>query len=598
MLLENRPYNTKDIIKIPFKATPIHSILIGLQKLLDGILPTLQVLVTAKFIDTAISVVSGKKTASAIFPSLIFVITLIAYTWISDQLIKFVEIKMELTLRNKFKTAITDKIAKLSYKHIENTDTWDLISRVSSEPEVQIKNAYTHMFSMISMIAKIIGILFLLFTQVWWAAFVILGFSIPLFYLALKSGKANYNAKREVSKYKRKYEYLGEVLSGRDATEERNLFNFGDKINKKWFEQYEIARKIAFKTNRKWFMKMKTGSLITALVSILIAGVLINPVKTGAITTGMFISLVNGVFSLVEMMAWELTYQVDQLTKDKEYLKDLTTLATLEETPGATDKPIASIPEFKSLDFKRVSFKYPGTDNYILKDISFTIEKGKHYAFVGINGAGKTTITKLITGLYDNYDGEILVNKRNLKEYSQSQLKAICSVVYQDFARYSISLKDNISIGRIEGINSDENNNLISEAVSTIELSDVIDKLPFGMNTPLGKIKSNGLDISGGEWQRVAMARSIINPAPLRILDEPTAALDPISESKVYEKFEEISNDSTTIFISHRLGSTKLADEIFVIGNGSILEKGTHNELMDNAGIYAQMYESQRGWYL
>lgn len=597
MLLENRTYTTKDIIKIPSKAAPIPSILIGIQKLLDGIVPTLQVIVFAKFIDTAISVVSGKKTASTIFPSLIAVVTLIAYTWISEQLIKFVEVKMELTIRSKFRTAITDKIAKLSYKNIENTETWDLISRVSTQPEVQIKNAYEHMFSMVSMAAKIGGILFVLFTQVWWIAFAILGFSIPLFYLALKSGKANYNAKREVSKFKRKYEYLGEVLSGRDAVEERTLFRFEDKINKKWQEQYEIARKIEFRTNRKWFIKMKTGSLLTALVSILIAGVLINPVKTGVITIGMFISLVNGVFSLVEMMAWELTYQVDQLAKDKEYLKDLTALASLEETLGATDKPKALIPEFKSLEFKRVSFKYPRTDNYILKDISFIIEEGRHYALVGINGAGKTTITKLITGLYDNYDGEILVNKKNIKEYSQSQLKAICSVVYQDFAKYSISLKDNISIGRIKGIGSDENNKLIYDAVSTIELNDVIDKLPEGINTPLGKIKSNGLDVSGGEWQRIAMARAIINPAPLKILDEPTAALDPISESNVYKKFEEISKGSTTIFISHRLGSTKLADEILVIGNGSVLEKGTHNELMDKSGIYSQMYESQRGWY-
>jgi ATP-binding cassette subfamily B protein len=597
MFLENRTYSTKDIIKIPFKAAPIYSILIGLQKLLGGIVPTLQVIVTARFIDTAISVVAGKKETSTIFPSLTAVVALIAYDWISYQLIKFVEVKMELTIRSKFRTAVTEKRAKLSYKHIENTETWDLISRVSREPEVQIKNAYKDMLSMVSMIIKIGGILFVLFAQVWWVAFVILGFSIPLFYLALKSGKANYDASREVSKYKRKYEYLGEVLSGRDAVEERTLFGFGDKINKKWWEQYEIARKIEFRTERKWFIKMKTGSLLTALVSILIVGVLINPVQTGAITIGMFISLVNAVFGLVQMMSWELTYQVDQLAKNKEYLKDLTEFASLEETLGATDKPIVSIPKFTSLEFRKVGFKYPGTDNYILKDASFIIEEGKHYAFVGTNGAGKTTITKLITGLYDNYEGEILVNKRSIKEYSQSELKSICSVVYQDFAKYSISLKDNISIGRVEGMGSDENNKLISEAVSVIELSDVIEKLPEGMETPLGKIKKSGLDISGGEWQRIAMARAIINPAPLRILDEPTAALDPISESRVYEKFEETSKGSTTIFISHRLGSTKLADEILVIANGAIIEKGTHNELMDTEGIYAQMYESQRGWY-
>lgn len=597
MIIKNKTYTLLDIIKIPFKCAPIYSLLIALQKILDGILPTLQLLTTAKFIDTAVSVVSGSEALNKIFPALFAVVGLIAYSWISGQLIKFIEVKIELLMRLNFRSSITGKRARLAYMHIENKETWDLISRVSKAPEVQLKNAYKDLLSLLTMIIKITGILFVLVSQIWWAALVILAFSIPLFALAIKSGKATYEASREVSKYRRKYEYLGEVLSGRDAVEERSLFRFGDKINKKWWQQYETARKIELRTEIKWFVKMKTGSLLTALVSILIVAVLINPVQSGVISIGMFISLVNSVFGLVQMMSWELTYQVDQLARNREYLKDLTQFALLDETTGAEEGPSDLPVELRCLEFKKVSFKYPGTENYILKDISFIIEEGKHYAFVGINGAGKTTITKLITGLYDNYEGEILINGKNLEEYSQSELKSLCSVVYQDFAKYFISLKDNISIGRVSGMEKDNNHELISEAISTIELEDVIDKLPEGIETPLGKIKSNGLDISGGEWQRIAMARAIINPAPLRILDEPTAALDPISESNLYKKFEEISKGKTTIFISHRLGSTKLADEIFVIGGGTVIEQGTHNELIESCGIYAEMYDSQKGWY-
>ncbi|MBW9158790.1 ATP-binding cassette domain-containing protein [Clostridium tagluense] len=230
--------------------------------------------------------------------------------------------------------------------------------------------------------------------------------------------------------------------------------------------------------------------------------------------------------------------------------------------------------------------------------MSFVIEHGKHYAFVGSNGAGKTTITKLITGLYDEYEGDILIDGNNIREYSQSYLKALCSVVYQDFAKYYISFKDNLSIGRINGIKNKGNDILIQDAVSTMSLNDVIESLPHGMDTPLGKIKSKGVDVSGGQWQRIAMARAIISPSPLRILDEPTAALDPISESNIYEKFEEISRGGTTIFISHRLGSTKLSDEIFVLGNGQVVESGNHNELISKNGVYTEMYESQKGWYL
>lgn len=598
MNLIKRQYAIADILKIPLNCAPYSAILIAVQRILEGALPAVQVVVTAKFIDTAVAVAKGSKALSEIFPSLIMVVGLIGYSWISAQLIKFVEVKMELILKAKFRTAITEKRAKLSYKHVENKETWDLISRVSKSPEVQAKNAYKDFMSMAAMVLKIVGIILVLLAKVWWAAFVILAFSVPLFYLAVKSGRANYEANREVSKYTRKYEYLSEVLCGREAVDERTLFGFGDEINKKWWEQYETARKIEYKTQKKWFIKMKTGSVITAFTSILIVAVLIKPVSTGEITIGMFISLINAVFGLIQMMSWELNYQVEQLAKNREYLKDLTQFSLLEETEGAEDHPDRKIEELIKLEFRDVSFKYPGTDNFILKNASFIIEKGRHYAFVGANGAGKTTITKLITGLYDEYEGDIFLNGKNIREYSQSELKSLCSIVYQDFAKYFISVKDNISIGNVLNMNSAKGDRRLSEAISITELNDVVSKLPEGINTPLGKIKSNGMDVSGGEWQRIAMARAIISPAPLKILDEPTAALDPISESAVYEKFEEISKGATTIFISHRLGSTKLADEIFVIGNGAIVEKGTHNELIAKQGIYAEMYESQRGWYL
>ncbi len=227
--------------------------------------------------------------------------------------------------------------------------------------------------------------------------------------------------------------------------------------------------------------------------------------------------------------------------------------------------------------------------------MSFVIEEGRHYAFVGANGAGKTTITKLITGLYEDFEGEILINGKSIKTYRQDQLKAMCSVVYQDFARYCISFRDNILLG---DINSFDNLDNMNKSIETVELQDVVGGLPLGISSNLGKIKNDGVDLSGGQWQRIAMARGIVSPASIRILDEPTAALDPISESNVYEKFEEISRGQTTIFISHRLGSTKIADEIFVIGDGAIVESGSYEELMKRNGVYTKMYESQRSWYI
>ncbi|WP_346847758.1 ABC transporter ATP-binding protein [uncultured Clostridium sp.] len=595
MRLESKNYNAGDIIKIPFKFAPAQATLIAIQKLLDGLVPTLQILATAKFLDIAILIFKQEKDIKDIVMPLLFVILLLAYDWISTQLSKFAEVQIKNRLRGEFRVKIVEKIATLRYKYIESQDSWDLISRVIKEPEVQCTKAYISSLDMIAMILKITGILVVLFIQVWWSAVLIVLISVPLFFIALKSGKETYEANREVEKNKRKVKYLEEVLNGREAVEERTLFGYSDKINNQWHKEFETARKHELKVSLKWYVNMKTGGVIIAILSVLIVLILIGPVTSGILSIGMFMSIVNSVFELIQYLAWSLPEYGDNLAKNKEYLVDLTNFLKLEGDEGYLLRPAKEVSKLKSLEFRNVSFKYPGTEKYILKDMSFVIEEGRHYAFVGANGAGKTTITKLITGLYEDFEGEILINGKSIKTYRQDQLKAMCSVVYQDFARYCISFRDNILLG---DINSFDNLDNMNKAIETVELQDVVGGLPLGISSNLGKIKNDGVDLSGGQWQRIAMARGIVSPASIRILDEPTAALDPISESNVYEKFEEISRGQTTIFISHRLGSTKIADEIFVIGDGAIVESGFYEELMKRNGVYTKMYESQRSWYI
>lgn len=597
MVIQARKYGLIDTIKIPIKCAPVSAVFVAFQMILLGIISTVQVVVTARFIDNAISILQGDLEMARLYPSLLAVVGLIAYTWVFGALMKFAQTRMQLGVERTFRTAITEKRAKLAYYHVENADTWDLISRVGSGAENNLLTAYNNLLSMTSAVLRVGGLLLLLVTQVWWAALLIILFTIPLLALALKSGKANYEAGREVSKHKRKCNYLSQVLTSRDSVDERTLFGYGEKLNETWHERYESTRKHVVATQKKWFIKMKLGSIITALISFLIILVLLNPVLTGVLSIGMFISLVNAIFGLVQMMSWELTNYMDTLARNREFLVDLTKFAALEETEDSIAIPTSPPPVFEKLEFRLVSFKYPGTEKLILKNASFKIEAGKHYAFVGINGAGKTTIAKLIAGLYTNYTGEILLNNKSLREYSQSELKAFLNIVYQDFARYQISVKDNVGVGNIGQYIEDGSQAQIEAAVASVGLAEAVAHLPQGLHTPLGKILKDGQDVSGGEWQRIAMARSIFNPAPLRILDEPTAALDPISESELYHEFEAVSKDKTTIFISHRLGSTKLADHIFVIGDGCIVEQGTHKELMNLSGIYEEMYDSQRGWY-
>lgn len=597
MEIANRKYGLVDSVLIPIRCAPVLAGSIVVLSILSGLVPTLEIMATAYFIDTVVGIVENRIPFFDIYLAITAVVTLIAYRWVSREISRFVNTRFELKLMEHLRVAVVEHRAKLAYWHIENQDTWDLISRVANNPESKLSGAFYNLLSMSSLIIRVAGIFILLVSHVWWAALLILAISTPLFLLAIRSGQATYQVRREVSKLHRLNRYLSEVLLGRQSVGERMLFGYASFVNRQWHHHYETARKTELKTEAAYFAKMKAGSIVSAAISLCIVLILLQPVLTSKISIGLFMSLVNGVFGLVEMMDWQLTNMIQSLASHREFMADFSRFASLEVQDHATDPPAQVSEPFESLEFRNVRFRYPGTEKLVLDGLSFTITAGKHYAFVGVNGSGKTTITKLITGLYDNYEGEILLNGKPLTSYHPGELKAYFALVYQDFAKYEISMKDNIALGDIAHLNEPNQDHRLNQVIVQLGLQAAVSKLKRGIETTLGKIKADGQDLSGGEWQRVAMARAVMSPAPVYILDEPTAALDPIGESKLYEQFEQITRNKTTLFISHRLGSTKLADEIFVIGDGRLLEHGSHEELMQKRGVYADMYEKQRSWY-
>ena len=241
------------------------------------------------------------------------------------------------------------------------------------------------------------------------------------------------------------------------------------------------------------------------------------------------------------------------------------------------------------MEIRNLRFRYTPDSPYVLDAVNLTIESGKSYSLIGQNGAGKSTLSKILLGLYRDFEGEILINGVDISHYTTDALCRIFSIVYQDFAKYYISLRNNVTLGHAQGD--------IDSALRLAELENVVAKLPDKENTPLGKIYDGGADVSGGEWQKIAIARALYANTPFMILDEPTASLSPMMESKLYKRFAEITKDKTSLLISHRLGSTKLSDVLFVLDNGVIAETGTHEALMAENGIYAGMFNSQRSWY-
>lgn len=592
-MIKIKKYTAIDSILIPLKIIPMQTFFFILYAFLNAMLPTYQTIVVARFINVATDIFDGKKAFSSIYQPIFLIICYVIFT----ELMPIISEMVDSTARNRMnlilKKEIINKKARLEYKHMENHQSLELIDRVCADPVANIMDGFNNILNGMTIIVSSASLLLIVMSSTFGGGLAILLVSIPLLIIAMRTGKKNYAMEQESKNIQRRYNYLVNILTNRECAEERQLFNYSKSIRKKFNNLYDQSYKIERKIQIKSFINFKSGSMITLVLDAIIIAILLPSFYRGQISTGLFVALVNAILGLVQSMSWRLASAMMEYTKLKEYMKDFSVFISLSEKNEACSLPLG-IDDFifETLEFDHVSFKYPGTDTYILKNCSFVLESGKSYSFVGINGAGKTTITKLITGLYDEYEGKILINGKNMKEYKYCNIKSLISVVFQDFAKYGLTIKENIHIGNI----LDNSEAKINQVIQEIGLQELVNDV--GINKYLRKIMEDSIDISGGQWQRIAIARLLFSNAPINILDEPTASLDPISESKVYKLFNKINKNRFTIYITHRLGAAKIADEILVVADGYIVEKGSHKELMRlQNGIYHKMFESQKSWY-
>jgi ATP-binding cassette subfamily B protein len=277
------------------------------------------------------------------------------------------------------------------------------------------------------------------------------------------------------------------------------------------------------------------------------------------------------------------------------YLDDLFSFFTIESAihspPNA--RPVPQ-PLAAGIEFQNVGFRYPGADNWAVRNLSFTLHAGETLALVGENGAGKTTLVKLLARLYDPDEGRILLDGHDLREYDLSDLRSSIGVIFQDFVRYNLTVAENIAVGRIE---ARDDMARIQDAARRSLADEVIERLPAKYEQFIGKRFRTGVDLSGGEWQKVAIARAYMRDAQLLILDEPTAALDARAEFEVFRRFKELSAGKTCVLISHRFSSVRMADRILVLVGGSVEASGTHAQLLAQGGRYAELFELQAAGY-
>ena len=319
-----------------------------------------------------------------------------------------------------------------------------------------------------------------------------------------------------------------------------------------------------------------------------------NQVMAGTMLYGDLSSFINYIMQIlmsVMMVAMSLLQISRSIACGRRILEVLDTDPDIQDAPGAAR---AELPQARGgVEFRDVSFRYPGTENWALRHLSVKFEIGKKLAVVGPNGSGKTTFIKLLCRLYDPTEGEILLNGIDIRKYNYREYMDVFSVVFQDFQLLAFSLGQNVAAA------PEYDRARAEKALAQAGFGDRLKALPLGTETSLFRdFDENGVEVSGGEGQKIAIARALYKDAPFLILDEPTAALDPIAEAEIYEKLNDMVGDKTAIYISHRLSSCKFCDEIVVFDAGKIIQQGAHETLLaDESGEYAQLWNAQAQYY-
>lgn len=589
------------IFRLVWETRPWILFFMCVMSVLSGVLPIVSALISKNLINALVAAAGGalEKGFSVILSLLALTFTFTFITRMITSVDAFVTRLAGELVTNHIRVKIMTKARELDLASFDRPDFYEKLENANQEAgrrPIQILNSSFHLISNVISMISFIAVLAAVSP---WSSVIIIVLSLPSAIVNFIYRRKNVMYMRRRSKDRRQMDYFSGLMVNKDMVKEVRMLDLGDTLIAKFqevFRRYFAGMRRLIFGEGAWNAGL---SAVSTAVNCLLFLSIAYQVYEGALTvgdytlyTGALNSIASAVAALISTTAgiYEGTLFIDNMIA---FMDEPVTLKT---RAGALPPPAIERGVGHSLRFDHVSFSYPGAAREVLSDVSFTMNAGETTVLVGLNGAGKTTLLKLLMRLYDPTGGTIYLDGKDIRTYELREYYDLFGIVFQDFGKYAVTVRENIAYGDIRREPDDQS---IRRAAEMGNADGFIEKLPDGYDTPLMRIfEPNGTELSIGQWQKMAIARAFYSRSDILILDEPTASLDAIAEQEIYHQFDALRKGKTAIFVSHRLSSATTASKILVLQNGRVVEDGTHAELMAAGGEYSRLFTVQASRYI
>lgn len=572
-------------ISILFKTSGLYAVLIVGLNIISGLIAPINLVVYQKLLDCIVNMVEvGGWISSGVF-FLVMLSVLSIFSFVLNGIIDFVKQVFSDKLDLRITEKVLHKSILLPMETFDNAEIYNHINIAVVRTSSSCLNLLESISELIYSAVKGLSYLYIIVNFSWPIAVLSLITMIPLFHLSVKINKYWYQIHFKRVEKNRLIQYLKMLLVKNSCIKEIKLYNVGKKVINFIKDCFSNFIKEDIKARKEFLCKKTLIQFLDEAVTFVVKLWLVVMAIEKRCTLGTIVLYINSLDNL-KLSYHQLIRQFSALQDSIQYLESLDILEREKIACIQADQCFNK--EFKEIEFRNVSFKYPGCDQYALKEISITFKRGQTYFIVGFNGSGKTTLIKLLLRLYQPTQGEILIDGVNIQRISLAQYYANISAIFQDFIEYPFDVYENVTVRT-----ADQPSNRFDEVLDCVEMRDFVDSLPNKERTLLMRDWSGGMDISQGQWQKLAIARCIYGNSVISILDEPFSSIDVEAENNIISNLRKNSRDNLTIYITHRFSSISKADQIVVLKEGKIIEQGTHEQLISNENIYHRLYSSQ-----